>query len=291
MTKIIGITGSVGKTTTMWVASSILSNLGYKVATIGTSSVRVNNKPYLCYNQVNSETAFKNIKLILMTLKKQNVDFLIIENTFDNIAKKTYDFIKFDYKFLTELALVHKIGYPKYGGDYQAYCKIKQDWVDDSPVVIKAQTYDLDLADDVNTPVKKSINNAISIVKAIQDKEVPLKYDTSITNWGGTLTKIKDDLYKDSATDDGAIELSALELRRLNPGKTIGYLYPDSYTFAYDILDKKTISLFDYFKVVNVRKLCKKDLTPADINVIVVDADYHYSYNPECNKGCGGCKE
>jgi hypothetical protein len=94
MTKTISITDNKDKTSTMWLVSSILSKQGCKTATIGTSGVRVNNRPFLCYSSYNKTSSYNNINLILLTLKTQDLDYIIIE---DNNYK-----IDYDYKFTDE---------------------------------------------------------------------------------------------------------------------------------------------------------------------------------------------
>jgi UDP-N-acetylmuramoyl-L-alanyl-D-glutamate--2,6-diaminopimelate ligase len=126
-TKIIGITGTNGKTTTAFLIGYILDKLGYKVGVQGTEGFYINSK------QLDEKTlTTPPILTTISHLYKYKLDFLVMEVSSHAISQKRIEGLKFDCKVFTNISQDH-LDYHKTMEEYQ---KIKESFFDDDSVKI-----------------------------------------------------------------------------------------------------------------------------------------------------------
>ncbi|MBR2891699.1 MAG: hypothetical protein IKC22_04905 [Bacilli bacterium] len=109
-TKIIGITGSKGKSTVAYLIHEYLKRLNYK--TILYSSIKIDSPASSYSNKVSKDIALYNEKDILNMIAEVEAyapDFLILEVNESTIDKKLTDLIDFDIKVLTNFNSKHNL--------------------------------------------------------------------------------------------------------------------------------------------------------------------------------------
>ena len=126
-TKFIGITGTNGKTTTAFVLSFILQNLGFKVAIQGTEGFFVNSEK--------KEGKTLTTPPIFTTIKrafKYEPDFFIMEVSSHAIVQQRIEGIDFYAKIMTSFSQDH-LDFHK---NMQEYKKVKESFFQDEAVKI-----------------------------------------------------------------------------------------------------------------------------------------------------------
>lgn len=102
--KIIGITGTNGKTSTSYILAKLLRGFGKKVGVIGTSGVFVNGKKYSpTLTTPDSTKLFE----IFSQMVKQKVEFVVMEVSAHAIALHKVFGIEFVQKILTNVSVDH----------------------------------------------------------------------------------------------------------------------------------------------------------------------------------------
>jgi len=124
-TKFIGITGTNGKTTTAFVLSFILQNLGFDVATQGTEGFFVNSEK--------KEGKTLTTPPIFTTIKrafKYEPDFFIMEVSSHAIVQQRIEGIDFYAKIMTSFSQDH-LDFHK---SMQEYKKVKESFFQDEAI-------------------------------------------------------------------------------------------------------------------------------------------------------------
>jgi len=126
-TKFIGITGTNGKTTTAFVLSFILKELGFNVATQGTEG--------LFYNLEKKEPKTLTTPSILTTIKrafKYNPDFFVMEVSSHAIVQNRIEGIEFFAKIFTSFSQDH-LDFHKSMDEYR---KVKESFFQDETIKV-----------------------------------------------------------------------------------------------------------------------------------------------------------
>ncbi|EDM23201.1 UDP-N-acetylmuramoyl-L-alanyl-D-glutamate--2,6-diaminopimelate ligase [Caminibacter mediatlanticus] len=126
-TKFIGMTGTNGKTTTAFVLSFLLKNLGFNVVTQGTEG--------LYFNLEKKENKTLTTPDIFTTIKrayKYKPDFFVMEVSSHAIAQNRIEGIRFDAKIMTSFSQDH-LDYHKSIDEYK---KVKESFFQDESVKV-----------------------------------------------------------------------------------------------------------------------------------------------------------
>lgn len=102
--KIIGVTGTNGKTSTTYILQSILKKAGYKVGVIGTIGIWIDDKKYASTMTTPDPIAFHGL---LKTMVENKIDYVVMEVSAHAIALKKMEGIIFDVGILTNITQDH----------------------------------------------------------------------------------------------------------------------------------------------------------------------------------------
>ncbi len=117
--KIIGMTGTNGKTTTCFLIHKALNNLGVKSAYIGTIGFYINDK---IKDLKNTTPDIIEIYELLLECINMNVEYVVMEVSSHALALKRVETLLFDYAIFSNLTIDH-LDYHK---TMDEYCKTKQ---------------------------------------------------------------------------------------------------------------------------------------------------------------------
>lgn len=107
--KLIGITGTNGKTTICMLLHNMLNMLGRKTAYIGTNGFYINK---FIKELPNTTPEILDIYELLIEAKKEGCEFVCIEASSHGLAQNRLEGLKFDYTIFTNLTHEH-LGYHK----------------------------------------------------------------------------------------------------------------------------------------------------------------------------------
>ncbi|MBQ7603149.1 MAG: UDP-N-acetylmuramoyl-L-alanyl-D-glutamate--2,6-diaminopimelate ligase [Clostridia bacterium] len=133
--KIIGVSGTNGKTSTTYIIAQILKTAGYKVGVIGTIGVVVNDKRFPSTMTTPDPTAFHQI---LAQMVENKVDYVVMEVSAHALALKKMAGIKFEVGVLTNITQDHL----DYFKTFSHYANTKLDFI--SPKYCKSAVVNLD---------------------------------------------------------------------------------------------------------------------------------------------------
>lgn len=102
--KIIGITGTKGKTTTTYLIEHILKNSGFKTALLGTIKNKILNKEE---ESINTTPESDYIHMFFNECVKNNIDYVVMEVSSHSLSLHRTFGIKFDAIGFTNLAAEH----------------------------------------------------------------------------------------------------------------------------------------------------------------------------------------
>ena len=102
--RIIGVTGTNGKTTTTYMIRSILINAGYSVGLIGTIQIMINNEIFPIHNTTPNVI---DLQHILYNMLKHNVNYVVMEVSSHALAENRIAGIEFDTAIFTNLTQDH----------------------------------------------------------------------------------------------------------------------------------------------------------------------------------------
>lgn len=119
MFKIIGITGTKGKTTTAMILFQLLLKMNKKVAYIGTMGVIFDDK---YYSTSNTTPDILTINKILSKLKEHNIEYIVMEVSSHSLVEKRIHGLSFYAGAYTNLSHDHL----DYHGNMHNYLKAKQ---------------------------------------------------------------------------------------------------------------------------------------------------------------------
>ncbi len=176
--KIIGVTGTNGKTTTTALIYSLLLDLGYKVALLGTRGFFVNDE--LIKEKSLTTPALIEIYANIDFASKQNCDFFVMEVSSHAIEQERIEGLEFALKIHTNITQDH-LDYHK---TLQNYIDVKNSFFEDeSPKLLNkddkniqfnfknAYTYSIESAS-VFKIMAYSLNDGISaVIKAFEENE------------------------------------------------------------------------------------------------------------------------
>lgn len=118
--KIIGVTGSDGKTTTSNIIYSILKNANLKVGVISTLNVKTQSKEFpLDFHVTNP--APKDLQKILRMMVKEGLEYVVLETTSHGLDQYRVAGIKYDFAVYTNVTHEH-LDYHK---TYENYLRTK----------------------------------------------------------------------------------------------------------------------------------------------------------------------
>ncbi|MBR1395957.1 MAG: UDP-N-acetylmuramoyl-L-alanyl-D-glutamate--2,6-diaminopimelate ligase [Selenomonadaceae bacterium] len=102
--RIIGITGTNGKTTTTYMIRSILINAGYHVGLIGTIKIMIDSEMFPIHNTTPNVI---DLQHIFVNMLKHHVDYVIMEVSSHALAENRVAGIEFDTAIFTNLTQDH----------------------------------------------------------------------------------------------------------------------------------------------------------------------------------------
>lgn len=117
--KLIGITGTNGKTTTSMIIHNILNKLGIKCGYIGTNGFYINR---FIKKLPNTTPEIIDIYELLIECKKEGCEYVCLETSSHGLIQNRLANLKFDYAVFTNLTHEH-LGYHK---NMENYAKAKQ---------------------------------------------------------------------------------------------------------------------------------------------------------------------
>ncbi len=104
--KVIGITGTDGKTTTVYFTDSILEQAGYKVAAVNSIGFKIGKVVWPNQTDTTMPGRFK-LQKFLSQAKKEKSDYAVLEVTSQGIVQFRHLGVDFDVACITNLTLEH----------------------------------------------------------------------------------------------------------------------------------------------------------------------------------------
>ena len=132
-TKIIGITGTKGKTTTTYIIEHILRSSGLKTALIGTIKNQILNKEI---KSINTTPESDFLHMFLHQCNKEDVNYVIMEVSSHALSLNRTHGLKFDAIGFTNLASEHLDFYKTMQKYFNAKFKIFKQIKKDAPIII-----------------------------------------------------------------------------------------------------------------------------------------------------------
>ena len=112
--RVIGITGTNGKTTTTYMIRSVLSNAGLKVGLIGTIQIMIGEEMFPIHNTTPNVI---DLQHIFVSMVERNVDVVVMEVSSHALAENRVSGVEFDTAVFTNLTQDHL----DYHGTMEAY--------------------------------------------------------------------------------------------------------------------------------------------------------------------------
>ena len=104
--KVIGVTGTKGKSSTVYFLSKIFEAMGYKTAALSSIQLKIADKVWVNKLKMTMPGRFQ-IQKFLFDAKKAGCQFAIIEATSQGVIQSRHRFINFDSAIFTNLAPEH----------------------------------------------------------------------------------------------------------------------------------------------------------------------------------------
>ena len=116
--RVIGVTGTNGKTTTTYMIRSILINAGYRVGLIGTIQTMIENEIFPIHNTTPNVI---DLQHIFFEMLKRSIDYVVMEVSSHALAENRVAGIEFDTAVFTNLTQDHL----DYHGTMENYLRAK----------------------------------------------------------------------------------------------------------------------------------------------------------------------
>jgi len=120
--KVIGVTGTNGKSTVVNLASNVLEEAGYKVASISSINFKTGKEEHPNLLKMTMPGRLKLQKFLRKAVKK-DCEYIVIEVTSEGIKQHRHNFIEFDVVVFTNLTPEHIESH----GSFENYKKAKGD--------------------------------------------------------------------------------------------------------------------------------------------------------------------
>ena len=120
--KVIGVTGTKGKSTTVFLISKMLQEAGQPTAAIGSLGFKIKDKEWPNNLKMTMPGRFK-LQKFLSQAKKAGCKYVVLEVTSEGIKQKRHLGIKFDCAVFTNLHKEHLESH----GSFENYYKAKQE--------------------------------------------------------------------------------------------------------------------------------------------------------------------
>ena len=118
--KLIGITGTNGKTTTSYLIYQAMNIVGIRCAYIGTIGFYMNRK---MYDNTNTTPDILSLYHMLIECVRNNIEYVVMEVSSQGLAYNRVEFLKYDYAVFTNLTEDH-LDFHKTMDNYLE-CKLK----------------------------------------------------------------------------------------------------------------------------------------------------------------------
>ena len=116
--RVIGVTGTNGKTTTTYMIRSILINAGYRVGLIGTIQTMIENEIFPIHNTTPNVI---DLQHLFVEMFKRSIDYVVMEVSSHALAENRVAGIEFDTAVFTNLTQDHL----DYHGTMENYLRAK----------------------------------------------------------------------------------------------------------------------------------------------------------------------
>ncbi|MDP2647943.1 MAG: UDP-N-acetylmuramoyl-L-alanyl-D-glutamate--2,6-diaminopimelate ligase [Candidatus Yanofskybacteria bacterium] len=120
--KVIGVTGTKGKSTTVYLISKVFEAAGHKVAAVGSLGFKIREKEWPNTLKMTMPGRMK-LQKFLYEAKKAGCEFVVMEVTSEGIKQKRHLGIKFDGAVFTNLHREHLESH----GTFEKYSQAKQE--------------------------------------------------------------------------------------------------------------------------------------------------------------------
>jgi UDP-N-acetylmuramoyl-L-alanyl-D-glutamate--2,6-diaminopimelate ligase len=129
--KLIGVTGTNGKTTTTYLLKSILEAAGYKVGLIGTIVNLIGNEAIATYSAHNTTPGVLDLQILFAKMVQAGVEYVVMEVSSHSIAQSRIAGLSFRSGIFTNITQDHL----DYHGTFEEYLRVKTKFFVDLPVV------------------------------------------------------------------------------------------------------------------------------------------------------------
>lgn len=181
--KLIGVTGTKGKTTSTYMLKSILQNAGYKVGLIGSIAIYINDEKIEEMDRTSAES-FK-LQQTLAMMVKENVDIVVLEVSSQAMKLNRVTGCEFDRVLFTNLSEDHIS--PKEHKDMEDYFSAKLSLAKMAPIV----AYNPD--NEYTARIPKLLSDKKLISFGLKNKSDVMAKNLVPTNSGVDFTLIKYD--------------------------------------------------------------------------------------------------
>lgn len=181
--KLIGVTGTKGKTTSTYMLKSILEQHGYKVGLIGSIAIYIGNKKIEEMDRTSAESY--KLQKVLAKMVEENVEIVVLEVSSQAMKLNRVTGCEFDSVLFTNLSEDHIS--PKEHKDMEDYFNAKLSLAKQSPFVI----YNLDNSYTARIPSLLPEKNLVSFGMKETGIDISAK-DLILANNGVDFTLLKD---------------------------------------------------------------------------------------------------
>jgi len=180
--KVIGVTGTKGKTTSTFMIKSILEKHGYKVGLIGSIAVYIGKEELEITDRTTPESFV--IQKYLAKMVEEKVDIVIVEVSSQAMVLNRVTGIEFDSTLFTNLTEDHIS--PKEHKDMEDYFNAKLSLMKISPYIVTT------LDNDYTARIPNEINDTPIITFGLKNKSDIMAKNLRPTNKGTTFTLCMD---------------------------------------------------------------------------------------------------